>query len=61
MREAYRVDPYGVLSTDLAEKILNVLVSSGATYREADDALSCAQKLLAERTMPVIVPEQGEV
>ena len=57
MREAYRVDPYSALSTELAGKILDVLVSAGATYREADDALSCAQKLLAERTMPVIIPE----
>lgn len=59
MREAYRVDPYSDQAMTLAEEILNVLVSAGATYREADDALSCAQKLLAERTMPVIVPEKG--
>lgn len=59
MREAYRVDPYSAQATELAEKILGVLVSAGATYREADDALSCAQKLLAERTMPVIVPHTG--
>lgn len=54
MREAYRADPYSDQAMTLAEEILNILVSAGATYREADDALSCAQKLLAERTMPVI-------
>ena len=58
MREAYRLEPYSALAMDLAGKILDVLVSAGVTYREADDALSCAQKLLAERTMPVKVPQK---
>lgn len=60
MREPYRVAPYSPCAENLAEKILDVLVSAGTTYREADDALSCAQKLLAERTVPVIAPQQDD-
>lgn len=51
--------PYQPIEPDhetvaLAEKILAVLVQSGLSYQQASSALETAQKLLDEKTKPVI-------
>ena len=51
--------PYQSIEPDhetvaLAEKILAVLVQSGLSYQQANSALETAQKLLEEKTKPVI-------
>ena len=51
--------PYQAIEPDheavaLAEKILAVLVQSGLSYQQANSALETAQKLLEEKTKPVI-------
>ena len=51
--------PYQPIEPDhetvaLTEKILTVLVQSGLSYQQASSALETAQKLLDEKTKPVI-------
>lgn len=45
---------------DLAGKIVRVLVDSGVTYQKANDALSNAQEMLMQCTIPTIVDSQAD-
>lgn len=52
-RDYYRERSCSEKTKELAEEILGVLLKSGATYSEADDALGLAQEKLSDETMPV--------
>lgn len=54
MKLSYRLPENDEQVTALAEQILQVILSSGCTYRKADDALTKAQSMLLEQTHPVI-------
>ena len=54
MKLPYRLPEKDEQVKALAEQILQVILSSGCTYRKADDALTEAQSMLLEHTHPVI-------
>lgn len=53
MNLSYRLPERNEEILALAEKIVNVLISSGMTYQQGSDALSAAQEMLATKTVPV--------
>lgn len=54
MKASYRPPEHNEEVNALAEKVLGLLVTSGVTYQQADDALTVAQEMLATKTTPVI-------
>jgi hypothetical protein len=54
MRLSYDLTEPDAATIELAEKILQLLISSGLTYQQADNALTEAQKMLIVKTKPVI-------
>lgn len=53
MMQAYRISEPSEKSKQLGEEITTVVVNSAVTYKEAEDALEYAQRLLMEQTRPV--------
>lgn len=53
LKRPYRCEPYSEKVNELAEEIMDVLLKSGATYSEADDALGAAQEKLSDETRPI--------
>lgn len=48
MRQSYRTEPFSEKITGMGEKIVDLLVGSGATHKEANEALEAAQEMLSE-------------
>lgn len=55
MLQGYRISEPNEAARALAEKITSLVVASKVTYKEAEDALEHAQKLLMDQTRPVSV------
>lgn len=55
MRNAYRSGDISPKAKELGYKILDVLLASGKTYKELEDALEAAQLALVSQTRPVSV------
>lgn len=55
MRSAYRSSDISPEAKELGYKILDVLLASGKTYEELEDALEAAQLALVSQTRPVSV------
>lgn len=51
--QAYRISEPNEKARALAEEITAVVVNSAVTYKEAEDALEYAQRLLMEQTRPI--------
>ncbi len=64
MLQGYRISSPNEKSKELGEKITALLVSSAVTYKEAEDALECAQDMLMGSTYPSIseipLPDDSE-
>lgn len=48
MRQSYRTEPFSEEVKSMGEKIVDLLASSGATHKEANEALEAAQEMLSE-------------
>lgn len=62
MRMSYRAQEFGEAANSLADEILNLILSHGVTYAEADDALCATQEKLLKGTKPVSAqgPQQAD-
>ena len=54
MRLSYQTEPPNEKAIQLAKQIVEMIVASGITYRQADAALTTAQEKLMSNTCPVI-------
>lgn len=53
MRKVYGQAERPEATTALAKEVVNLLVTSGVTFQQADDTLMIAQEMLSSETKPV--------